>query len=260
MIMVQATPTVWQREVILPVGIAKEGNGSLLHQATIRKMTGKEEALLADPRLQTNSGKLITALLTNCVQELEGQPVREALIRQLSSADRNFLLLELRRLTFGDEMEASYRCPHCQALCQVIENLSEIEVFSADDSNSHTIQISLPDGYRDPDGNWQHEFAFRLPTGEDEEAAAGRRDPNPTRQQDALLARCLEKVGSLESKRIQAAGVRILSDLSMSDRRMLQKTIDAATPGPNLTRDLVCDSCGQRYRAALDMSHFFPMD
>ena len=121
------------------------------------------------------------------------------------------------------------------------------------------VRVTLKDGYRDPDGNWQYELVFGLPTGEDEEAAAGRKDNNPSRQRDALLARCLRRVGTLEQRRIQAMGVRILADLSLGDRRLIQKALDEAAPGPNLTRTVTCDGCGEEFRTTLDMSHFFPL-
>jgi hypothetical protein len=257
---VPSTPSVWQRQVTLPVGIAASGNGQPLRQVTLRKMTGREEALLADATLRSNGGKLISALLANCVVSIEGvSPVTPEIIRQLTSADRNFLLLELRRLTFGDEMEAHYRCPQCQGVTPVLENLADLEVRPAENGSIPTIPVRLQDGYQDPDGNWQYDLLFALPTGDDEEVAASRRDANPTRQRDALLARCLQQVGDLEVKRIRALGSRILSDLSMGDRRLIQQAMDAQTPGPDLTRSVICRHCGEEYRTALDMSRFFPL-
>jgi hypothetical protein len=224
-------------------------------------MTGNEEALLADPKLRGNGGKLITALLAACVTDLdEVEKITPAVIRRLSSADRNYLLLELRRLTFGDEMEAHYRCPRCQGVTAVLEDLAALEVRRVDDGEtSMEISVTLEDGYRDPDGHWQHELVFTLPTGEDEEAAGSRRDGNPARQRDALLARCLKQVGDLETRRIHAMGIRILAELSMADRRLIQRALDEAAPGPDLTRQVVCDHCGEESRTTLDMSHFFPL-
>lgn len=262
-VMTLATPThtSWQTEVTLPVGYFDEESGQLHRQITLRKMTGREEALLSDPGLQGNGGKLITALLSNCVIALEGiKPVDTTIIRRLTSADRNFLLLELRRLTFGDEMEAQYRCPKCQGVTAVLEDLSSFDVRELETGILPEIHITLKDGYQDPEGNWQFELLFALPTGEDEEVAAGRRDKNPARQRDVLLARCLRQVGGMEPKRIRALGSRILSDLSMADRRLIQKAIDEQTPGLDLSRDVSCNQCGEGYRAGLDMTFFFPLE
>lgn len=255
----QHNPT-WQTTTELPVGYLNEADRTITRQVTLRKMTGREEALLADPKLRGNSGKLISALLANCVVSIAGiNQVNPNIIRSLASGDRNFLLLELRRLTFGDELPARYRCPSCQGITEVWENLSELETKQAEDA-AQEIQVVLKDGYQDPDGNWQYDVCLRLPNGEDEEVAAGRRDTNPTRQRDALLARCLTRVGDLEERRIRALGVRILADLSMPDRRLIQKALDDAAPGPDLTREITCQHCGEVYQAGLDMSNFFPLE
>lgn len=245
----------WQQTVVLPVGGVDE-TGAELREVLLRKMTGNEEALLAEPRVRHNGGKLITALLASCVRSAGGERLTPAVIRRLASADRNYLLLELRRLTFGDEMESRYRCPRCQSATTVVEDLGEIEVRGDGDTE---VAVRLLDGFRDPDGGCQRELVFGLPTGEDEEAASSGPDGNPARQRDALLARCLRRVGDLEPRRVKALGIRVLADLSMSDRRLIQRALDAAAPGPDLTRTIVCERCGEEFPTTLDMSHFFPL-
>ena len=251
----------WQQTVTLPVGYFDESQDVFVKEATLRKMTGNEEAMLADAKLRNNGGKLISAILGNCVTGFEALKAPSVkVVRRLASADRNFLLLQLRRITFGDEMEANYHCPRCQGITPVFEDLSTIEIRENDDADtSPEVHVKVQDGYCDLDGNWHFDFVFRLPTGEDEEAAGSRRDGNAARQQDALMARCLQKVGNLEPKRIRSMGVRIMAALSMSDRRLIQKTLDQAALGPNLIRVVYCDHCGEEFRTNLDMSHFFPL-
>jgi hypothetical protein len=249
----------WTQTVLLPVGGVDE-SGAELQELSLRKMTGNEEALLAEPRGHTNGGKLITELLVSCVRTVDSQRLPRTVIRRLSSADRNFLLLELRRLTFGDEMEARYRCPRCQGTTAVTEDLGDLEVHRLqEDGEAVETLVELADGYRDPEHGCQRELVFGLPTGEDEEAAGAGRDGNASRQRDALLARCLRRVGDLEPRRVRALGPRVLAELSMADRRRVQRTLDAAAPGPDLTRTIDCAHCGHEFRAALDMSQFFPV-
>ncbi len=243
----------FQPTVLLPVGLEGE-----LQEVALRKLTGNEEALLVEPRLRQNAGKLITAVLVSCVRTVDGDKLTPATVRGLASADRNFLLLELRRHTFGDELEARYPCPRCREATLVLEDLGALDLRTIADGAETEVVIELEDGYRDPSGDLHREVVFRLPTGEDEEAAAGGRDPNPSRQRDALLARCLLRVGHLESHRTEALGARILADLTMSDRRLVQQTLDASVPGPDLTRTIVCAHCGEEFRAHLDMTRFFP--
>lgn len=252
------TPTAWQATVTLPVGLADE-DGEPVRDVTLRKMTGNEEALLGDPRLRRNGGKLVTALVAACAR-VEGTPLSLEQVRSLTAADRNFLLLELRRLTFGDAMDARYACPRCGESTIVTEDLAELPVRTLEDgATDDEIGVRLEDGYRGPDGDVHYELTFGLPTGEDEEASSGR-EHNVSRQRDLLLTRCLRRVGDLEPRRVRALGPRILADLSMSDRRIVQRAIEDGAPGPDLTRRIVCDTCGEEFRTLLDMSHFFSVE
>ena len=237
--------------ISLPVGLDE------LRAVALRKLTGNEEALLVEPRLRQNGGKLVTALLASAARDPEGGRLSPATVRSLTSADRNFVLVELRRLTFGDELEARYQCPRCREATLVLEDLGSLDVRAAD-GDADEVVVELADGYRDPDGDVHHELAFGLPTGADEEAAGAARDANPSRQRDVLLARCLLRVGDLEPHRVEALGPRVLAELSMPDRRLIQRTLDDAAPGPNLVRTVACAHCGDEFRAQLDMTRFFP--
>lgn len=251
-------PSAWQSTVTLPVGLPgdAEADAEPVREVTLRKLTGNEEALLGDPRLRRNGGKLVTALVAACAR-IDGKQLTLEQARRLTAADRNFLVLELRRLTFGDEMDARYACPRCGESTMLTEDLGELPIRTVDDGAAEDeIEVPLADGYRGPDGEIHYELVFGLPTGEDEEASSGR-EQNPARQRDLLLTRCLRRVGSLEPRRLRALGPRILADLSMSDRRLVQRALEEGSPGPDLTRTIVCDSCGEEFRTLLDMSHFF---
>jgi phage FluMu protein Com len=251
------TTNSWEHTVELPVGLLDQAQG---RTATLRKMTGNDEAILADPKLRNNAARLITNLLSSCLTSLGGaQPVDVKTTRALTSADRNFLLLELRKLTFGTELECSYKCPRCNHLNRVSENLDEIEIRRPECAVANEITIKLEDGYREAETAWHHELSFVWPTGEDEEAAASRREVNASRQRDALLARCLRRVGSMDPRKVSAAGIRVLAELSMADRRRIQRTLDEHAPGPDLTRTISCEACSEDFRTMLDMTHFFPL-
>ena len=249
----------WEATVTLPVGLAASDPDEDLREVTLRKMTGNEEALLADPRLRRNGGKLVTALVASCARA-DGKRLGAERIRRMASADRNFLLLELRRLTFGDLMEARYRCPACGGWTTLVENLDEVEVRTVDEGGAQAeIEVELVDGWRDTDGSIHREMVFALPTGEDEEAAGSGREDNAARQRDALLTRCLRRVGEVEPRRVRAIGTKVLADLSMTDRRLVQAALDDHAPGPDLTKHVVCDHCFEEFRTVLDMSRFFAL-
>src|SRR5262249_22101386 len=96
-----ATASRWEAEFELPIGYTDE-QGVVHRKVVLRKMTGKEEAILADRRNQRNGGKLVTELLHSCLVRLGDLPKNgTATVERMYSADRNFLLLKLRSITFG---------------------------------------------------------------------------------------------------------------------------------------------------------------
>src|SRR5438045_2051625 len=80
-----------------------DGRGTLHRNGAIRKLRGTDEALFYDMAL--NGAELVTQLIHRSLVRLEGlDRIEPALIDQLYCADRNYLLLELRRATFGDAL------------------------------------------------------------------------------------------------------------------------------------------------------------
>src|ERR1700753_789894 len=97
------------REVVLPVGYADPA-GRIHRRAALRKMRGHEEALLYDASL--TAGRLVNELLRACLRRLgDLGEVTPELCTRLYSADRNYLLVELRRFTLGDALPCTYLCP-----------------------------------------------------------------------------------------------------------------------------------------------------
>jgi hypothetical protein len=77
---------------------------------------------------------------------------------------------------------------------------------------------------------------------------------------NALLARCITKLGDMPRHRIEALGARLFSELTLTDRRLIDRALNSAAPGIDLTRDCQCPACGADIRASLDMTHFLSLD
>ena len=249
-------------EVELPVGLLDD-DGRLHRTATLRKMTGHEETLLADRKLRANGGRLVSELLASCVRRLgDLAPVTRQQVTALPSPDRNFLLLELRKATFGCELEASYTCPVCRTTTTRQEDLDAFEVRRAEVSGDPDLVVELADGYEDRSSAVYTTLRFRLPTGADEERVAAGVRENAARATDALLARCLLEALDADGEPMPAAhrealGTRLLQDLTMGDRARIERTFRERMPGVDLTREVECDGCGRLNRVSLDMTSFF---
>lgn len=255
-------PTTTRRtyDVSLPVGVIDQ-EGGVHRDVVLRKMTGREEAILADRKYQRNGGKLVTELLHSCIVSLGSLPANgKGPVLGMTSADRNFLLLKLRSITFGADLEATYACPSCGHAAKVTEDLDDLPVRNADASEDGIeIAVELEDGYVDRDGQVHTTLRMRLPTGADEEAVASQMRENASTGKNALLGRCILTLGDLPRNRIEAMGSKILADLTMTDRRRIDRTMTDATPGVDLTRHLECAECGNEYSASLDLSNFLSL-
>ncbi len=250
-------------DVTLPVGVT-DADGETHRRVTLRKMTGREEAILADRRYQRNGGKLVTELLHSCILSLGDLPSNgRGPVTRMTSVDRNFLLLKLRSITFGSELDATYTCPSCGHVVRVTEDLDELPVRSAgergDAGDGVDVEVELEDGYVDRDGQVHTALRLRLPTGADEEAVASQMRDNASTGKNALLGRCLVSLGDVPRTRIEAMGSKILADLTMTDRRRIDRAMADASPGVDLTKHIECPDCGVDYTASLDLTNFLSL-
>jgi predicted RNA-binding Zn-ribbon protein involved in translation (DUF1610 family) len=250
-----------EMEFTLPIGYMN-GDSVLRRHGSLRKMTGRDEAILADKANQRNGGKLVTELIHSCVTKFEGE---EALTKQdiasWYSADRNYLLLRLRAFTFGPELEARYTCPSCGDKIDVVENLDELPVKSLPEGEAlEDVQVELEDGYWDTENRRHASLTLTLPRGIDESAVAPIIRKNPSLGKNALLARCIKSFGDIPMRRVEALGPKLFADLTLTDRRLIDKALNRAAPGVDLLRELDCMSCGEQIKTNLDMTHFLALD
>jgi hypothetical protein len=244
-------------EFTLPVGY-EDADGRVQRTAVLRKMTGRDEAAMADRRNRTNGARIITELIGNCLLQLgdiEHPGVQVA--RAMYSADRQYLLVKLREITFGSEMQATYPCPTCREATVRIENLDELEVGVLEDGELlGDVVVDLEDGYTDRDGTRYDTITFRAPRGDDEERITATMRENPSHGKNALMARCVVSLGDMPEARIQALGTALFSDLTLSDRAKIDRAVNNGGPGIKLRREVTCGGCGRDFTAALDMSNF----
>jgi hypothetical protein len=242
--------------VRLPVGYT-DAQGRNHRDVALRKLRGSDEALLYDASV--SGAELVTRLLHACVVSIGTlSPVVPALFEQLTSADRNYLLYELRRTTFGDEWQAVYACPVCETLVRRTEDLSTFAVRRlAEGEQPGDIELELEDGYRDRAGATHKTIVARLPRGSDETFVARFADTDPFQARDAMLVRCIKQFGTLTRAALEGYGAKILRELTLGDRQRLQRAVMAATPGVEFQRAVNCAACGMEFEAIADITDFF---
>lgn len=245
-------------EVQLPIGYTDLA-GVVQRQVSLRKMTGNEEALLYDAGL--NNSQLVTELLQHCMLCLGAiSPVPGKIISQMYTIDRNYLMVELRRLTLGDQLPSVYTCPYCAQEVLLRDDLGQLSVKRlGEEEKPSSLVVELEDGYPDRSGKLHTEVHLRYPTGIDEEFVVAMVEKDPLKAQDAFLLRCITSFGALQKAALEAYGVKILRDLSLGDRQRLYRVLNETSPGVDFRRSIRCENCHNTFDATLDLTHFFAL-
>jgi hypothetical protein len=245
-------------EFELPIGYADD-DGRVHRTAVLRKMTGRDEAIMADRRNRNSAAKMITELLASCLVRVGvfERPTPQ-LAQALYSADRYYLLLKLREITFGPEMQATYSCPTCRESQTMIEDLAELPVNRLDSLGvPDEIVVELEDGFTDgASGETYYTAVFRNPTGVDEEKVTSITRENASLGKNALMARCLVAFGDIPRPRLEALGTGIFNELTLGDRARIDHALNDNAPGVEMRRGLSCAACGRHFEATLDLSNF----
>jgi len=207
-------------------------------QVTLRPVAGEDEIFLLDTADRMLPSRRGTALLARCL----GGGEHEA--RALTVGDREALLLQLRRLTIGETVDAVLRCPvaTCGAQLGLEVQVADLLVPTYEDVRAHyELTVDAEAG--------AYGVAFRLPTSDDLDEGAGiaRRDPNAAA--DAIFRRCV--------LRCECDGRPVTPDaLPSSIRSAVAEAMAARDPQAEIELDMRCPTCERRFTALFDAASF----
>ncbi len=195
----------------------------------LREMTGAEEELLTNQRL-IRKGESINQVLKNCILRIgeNAEPSIQDVLDMLSG-DRLFVLVRLRQISLGDEVNLE---TNCTAI-----NLEDLEVT--------------------PYGE-EREFAFALPgsgktvrfgylDGHKEKRLAALKEPNIT---SAMMIRIIDTDGKPPSK-------KALAEMSLRDRNALRQEMARVDAGIDTAVEVACEACGTLLRTRLEAEPAF---
>jgi hypothetical protein len=236
---------------LLPGGF-RDASGVLHREVELTPLTGREEELLADRSV--GPAVLVTRLLSRCVRRLGGlgRPSEDT-ARDLGVGDRQYLLIRLRQLTFGDKVEMIVRCPwsDCGEASDIDFSISEVPVREAETGDGPSeIELSPEAAAASGLGSEPLRVSFRLPTGADQELLSPVLARNEAEALSALLARCVQKVGG------ETASPELIARLAPSARLEIERAMDAAAPGIDLTLEAKCSECGRSFAVPFDAQDF----
>lgn len=259
------TVTLPSRGVLYKRGPAKEG------KLTLAAMTLVEENLLQTPRTPTGEDG-INAALRKCIQETID-------INSLLAADKFFLFLLLRAITYGSEYTFNWTCnailqsgPRMGDNCgwqnrSTVRIPDEFQIKQLDDNDTEPFMITLPESGKD--------IGFRLPRVGDEqiaEAYFGEQTSKVTKTGgaeihrgagDTLEARQLVNLlthvdgNELGPKIDRKLVMRWFLSLPSKDIAMYRQKLDFFTPGIETEIHLTCAACGHDHEMDMPITAEF---
>lgn len=237
----------------------KDESGKVHKEVEIRDLTGFDEEQISKPEVRGNIGKLITTLLSSVVvrigdltpKEVTSKAKWEKIFRKLPMGDRDRIMLEIRKLSNGDEIELDMKCPHCKGkIKHVVEIENDIE-DRALEVDAYAIPFELPKGLKNKDGELCKTGFIRLPDGEDQDQLDAIARKNPGQANTTLLTRVINELDGYG--KISLADLR---KMSVRDRDYLIKLLGENSYGPKFEISFPCPSCMEDIEAGVHPVNF----
>jgi len=224
--------------VTLPCGYLRDEK---VHQdARIIPMTGLTRKAIAKDSVRNNPIKVTDIILSHCLKSIGPYVVTSRVLAELVIGDRDFLILEIRKISMGTTITAGVTCETCDAKVDIKFNIDEIEVIRLVDPLGESSKIKVEDGelvY--PLSGKGFSSVCRFPKGKDQELIMQMAQKNPVAASYGLYVACLRE---WEGKKgpFEAA---FFDELSLTKIDAFEDEFMAFQPGPIMKMEAPCPSC-----------------
>lgn len=241
---VEAPPTRFpvDGEVKLVAGIVDPSG--IIDTAVVRELNGRDEEIIAKA---PNVGKAMIAILQRGVESLGGQPATQEDLDALLAADRDLLLMKIREVTFGSELEFEMTCPHCGESSDTVLNISDDIPVKYLDNPFHDRNFTVPlrrGGVAE----------VRLPTGITQKNLANATGTKTVAELNSMmLFGCVKSINGRD-----VLDISQVLGLGLMDRNKIVEELTERTPGPqwnDVTKD--CPNCGEEVSLPLSADSLF---
>ena len=99
----------------LPKGYVDK-DGTLHKEVTLREITGADQEAMLNPQLKNNPARMLTALLARVIVKLgtlDKAKIDTSVTTSMFKSDRDFLIMKLKEIDSGPDMEIDVECPEC---------------------------------------------------------------------------------------------------------------------------------------------------
>lgn len=234
----------------------EDATGFMHTDFEIRPMDGSDEEAIANPMTRKNGAKVIRVLLERCcirIGTIYQSDLKEKewteIIQSLNTGDQDVMLLHLRAISVGEDLETHYKCPdpECKTDIKVLVNVDEIEMKPW--NGNKFIEFELPNGGYLKDSLLKT-GKLRHPNGLDREILDGVIRKNVGKANTSLLTRLIV---DMEGKKVDDSFVR---NLSYKDRQYLLDLLKDEGFGVDLNVEVTCPNCSETFEASLNVVNF----
>ena len=170
-------------------------------------------------------------------------------------ADRDYLVLKLRQITFGNKVRSTIVCQNqsCGKMMDIEFNIDDIPVNAKNVGNgTFTVKLSESAAYRF--GNEKHDLIeFRLPNiGDLEDVSKIAAAENYEKAVIIALARCIKKLGN-----ISEITEDLVSSLSLLARNEIEESIRNLSPHVDLEMEIHVQNANTGFHLHLIFTIFY---
>lgn len=236
----------------LPGGLVK-GN-KVIKTATVRELTGEHEEALSRASQSMNPFHFLDTLLKCGVKQIGDLPEEktETLLKDMLIGDREYLILEIRRATYGDEIEVeNWVCPKCNGETTLKITLDEIPVKVVDDIESDLLfDVKLRKG---------RQAHVRLANGHDQTAMFENAKHTQAERDSILLSKTIQHVTDENGRETSAVVYPAMArQMSIPDRRSILNELAKRQPGPRYNEvRFTHNDCGEDVELVIGIGDLF---
>lgn len=232
--------------VMLPMGLKNHPEFGDVSTAEVRELTGLDEEKISRVVGSDNPWRVGTTLLECGVDRLGDKKPTRAMLDALPMGDRDYLLLHIRVMTYGETVTYDLKCPFCDREQSVDVNLKD-DIPLREDADQNPIKVDLTKG---------RTATVWVPTGKDDEMILREQVKNSLTSAETdtlLIAECVSEISDGVWLGRESA-----LNLSVRDRAAILKAMTDGQPGPDFTQMMVqCVGCDDEYRLPISLPELF---
>jgi len=229
-------------DVKLLAGIYNSFTGELVDTAEIRELTGVDEEAIAKI---SDYGRSLMAILDRATVKIGEEKATPAVLDRLLAGDREYLIIQIRIATFGNEIALKAKCADCNEIYDFTIDLNtDLTINRFDDPISdRSITVDCKVG----------EVLVEFPNGAVQRKLINIQDRTAAEMDTVLLKECVIEINGQP-----VVNVDQVKNLGMQDRRKILAELSEKNPGPDLSKLAKdCPSCGLEVPLPLTLADLF---